>query len=139
MKMPLEDIESILFAPCGMNCMVCYKHCAHKKPCDGCLRSDQGKPEHCRDCKIKTCVKEKEIAYCFECSEYPCKQIKTLEKSYNTRYSASLIENSLYVKEYGLTAFMKMQKERFTCTVCGEIISLHDAECSECQTRINRS
>lgn len=36
-----------MFAPCGMNCKVCYKHCYHKKPCAGCLNSDQGKPEHC--------------------------------------------------------------------------------------------
>lgn len=42
-----------MFALCGMNCKVCYKHCYHKKPCDGCLNSDKGKPEHCRKCKIK--------------------------------------------------------------------------------------
>ena len=29
MKMP-EKIEAIMFAPCGMNCLVCYKHCYHK-------------------------------------------------------------------------------------------------------------
>ena len=135
MKMPLEEIEPIMFAPCGMNCMVCYKHCYHKKPCDGCMKSDKGKPEHCRKCKIKDCMKEKEITYCYECSEYPCKQIKNLEKSYNTRYGASLMENSLFVKERGLIEFMKMQKEKYTCAVCGGIISIHDAECSECQTR----
>lgn len=36
MKMP-ENVEAIMFAPCGMNCLVCYKHCYHKKPCDGCV------------------------------------------------------------------------------------------------------
>lgn len=44
MKMP-EKIEPVMFAPCGMNCLVCYKHCYHKKPCTGCLKSDQGKPK----------------------------------------------------------------------------------------------
>jgi hypothetical protein len=78
-------------------------------------------------------MKQKEITYCYECSEYPCKQIKNLEKSYNTRYGASLMENSLFVKEKGLVEFMKMQKEKYTCVVCGGIISIHDAECSECQ------
>lgn len=57
MMMKESDIEAIMFAPCGMNCKVCYKHCYHKKPCDGCLKSDRGKPEHCRRCKIKDCVK----------------------------------------------------------------------------------
>ena len=49
-----------MFAPCGMNCLVCYKHCYHKKPCAGCLNSDMGKPEHCRKCKIKDCIKGRE-------------------------------------------------------------------------------
>ena len=53
MKMPTEKMDTAMFAPCGMNCLVCYKHCYHKKPCAGCLNSDMGKPEHCRKCKIK--------------------------------------------------------------------------------------
>lgn len=89
MKMPKENMDINMFAPCGMNCMVCYKHCYHKKPCAGCLNSDTGKPEHCRKCKIKDCIGLKEGNYCFECSDYPCKQIKNLEKSYNKRYQAS--------------------------------------------------
>ncbi len=136
MKMPKEPIETIMFAPCGMNCMVCYKHCYHKKPCAGCLNSDAGKPEHCRKCKIKECVGKKGVSYCYECSEYPCKQIKNLEKSYNIRYGASLILNSQFVKENGLNKFMKQQKEIYTCPNCGGIISIHDSECSECQWQV---
>ena len=97
MKMPTENIDAIMFAPCGMNCKVCYKHCYHKKPCAGCLNSDKNKPEHCRKCKIKDCIKGKGLSYCFECSDYPCKLIKNLEKSYNKRYQASLMENSEFV------------------------------------------
>jgi hypothetical protein len=133
MKMPKEPIKTIMFAPCGMNCMVCYKHCYHKNPCAGCLNSDEGKPQHCRKCKIKDCVREKDVSYCYECSEYPCKQIKNLEKSYNTRYGASLIDNSNFVKEHGFSEFMIQQKETFTCPACGGIISIHDSECSDCQ------
>lgn len=66
MKMPTEKIDTAMFAPCGMNCLVCYKHCYHKKPCAGCLNSDIGKPEHCRKCKIKDCIKGKGLSYCFE-------------------------------------------------------------------------
>ena len=134
MKMP-ETIETAMFAPCGMNCMVCYKHCYHKKPCAGCLQSDTGKPEHCKKCRIKACVKDKELTYCFACADYPCKQIRSLEKSYNTRYATSLMQNSQAVKEAGLAEFMKQQHEAYTCPVCGGVISIHDAECSECQTK----
>lgn len=133
MKMTNNDIDINMFAPCGMNCKVCYKHCYHKKACAGCLNSDKGKPEHCRKCKIKDCVKAKEITYCYECLEYPCKLIKNLEKSYNKRYQASLMENSISVKKHGLKVFMKEQKEKYTCSKCQGIISMHDKECSECQ------
>lgn len=132
MKMP-EKIETVMFAPCGMNCMVCYKHCYHKKSCKGCLKSDEGKPEHCRKCKIKDCIAEKKLAFCYECGSYPCKQIKALEKSYTTRYHTSLVENSKAVKKYGLPVFMEQQQESYTCPDCGGIISIHDRECSECQ------
>ncbi|MCO7123976.1 DUF3795 domain-containing protein [Ihubacter massiliensis] len=136
MKMPAKNIDPIMFAPCGMNCKVCYKHCHHKKPCAGCLNSDNGKPEHCRKCKIKDCIKEKGLSYCFECFDYPCKLIKNLEKSYK-RYQASLMENSKFVRKYGLETFMEQQKEKYICSKCGGIISIHDRECSECQEKMD--
>lgn len=58
MKMPKDEIDINMFAPCGMNCIVCYRHCYHKKTCAGCLNSDNGKSEHCGTCKIKNCIKE---------------------------------------------------------------------------------
>lgn len=136
MKMMKEDIDMKMFAPCGMNCKVCYKHCYHKKPCAGCLKSDEGKPEHCRKCKIKDRIQEKKLCFCYECGDFPCKLIKNLERSYRKRYQASLIDHSIFVKEYGLEAFMKQQKERYTCVVCGGIISIHDRECRECQEKL---
>ena len=134
MKMP-DKIEASMFAPCGMNCMVCYKHSCHKKPCAGCLGSDTEKPEHCRKCKIINCIKEKGLLYCFECTDYPCKQMKSIEKSYNTRYGTSLMKNSQAVKEAGLAEFMRRQHIEYTCPVCGGIVSIHDAKCSECQRK----
>lgn len=132
MKMPQEKLDEIMFAPCGMNCVVCYRHCYHKKSCEGCLNGDKGKPEHCRKCKIKDCVKEKGLTYCLECIDFPCKRLKYLEKSYRTRYGASLRDNSRFVKEKGLSEFMERQKREYMCPDCGGIISLHDSECSEC-------
>lgn len=130
-------IDATFFAPCGMNCLVCYKHCYVKKPCAGCLLGDAGKPENCRKCKIKDCAQEKGLTYCYECDTFPCKQIKNLEKSYNQRYGASLMENSLFVKAHGIAAFMEQQLKRYTCPSCGGVISLHNRECSECQTAMN--
>lgn len=138
MKMPEGNIDTSMFAPCGMNCKVCYKHCYHKKSCAGCLNNDKGKPEHCRKCKIKDCVKRKLLSYCYECSDYPCKLIKNLEKSYNQRYQTSLTGNSSFVQTHGLEDFMIQQKEKYICPKCGGIISLHDRECSECQEKVKQ-
>jgi len=134
MKMP-NRIDNSMFAPCGMNCKVCYKHLKSKKSCKGCLCSDEDKPEHCKKCSIKDCVKVKSVTYCFECEAFPCKQIKNLEKSYMKRYGVSLLKNSMTIKAEGLEAFMLKEKELWTCKACNGIISLHDSECSDCHVK----
>jgi hypothetical protein len=134
MKMPLK-IDPEMFAPCGMDCMVCYKHCDTKKtrqPCGGCLIESRGKPEHCRKCNIKACVQSKGFTYCFECSDFPCKLINNLENSYHKRYEESLVENSIVVKEQGLSSLMAMHVRKYHCSDCGGIISLHEKTCTEC-------
>lgn len=131
MRMP-ETIDEALFAPCGMNCLVCYRHCAHKTPCAGCLLGERGKPAHCRACALRDCVRQRGLAYCYECGDYPCRRIKNLERSYRTRYGASLMENSEQVRTQGLAAFMAAQRARYTCPACGGVISLHDRACGQC-------
>lgn len=138
MKMP-EKIDDQLFAPCGMNCMVCYVHLKNKKPCSGCLKDDNHKPERCKACKIKNCAQEKGLTYCYECSDFHCKQIKSLEKSYNKRYNTSLIENSKKAQEEGITAFLASEREKWMCEICSGVISLHDAECSNCKNKTART
>jgi hypothetical protein len=131
MNMP-TIIENIMFSPCGMNCMVCYVHLKKKKPCEGCLSDDINKPERCKICKIKTCAQEKGITYCCWCKEFPCKVINNLEKSYLKRYRVSLIDNSISVKNKGIEYFLQKEIEKWNCSECNGIISLHDNECSEC-------
>ncbi len=135
MKMPVK-INTEMFAPCGMNCMVCYKHCYTKKTqhsCGGCIVESKGKPAHCRKCKIKNCVESKGLTYCYECGVFPCKLIKNLEKSYNRRYDESLIENSLIVQKHGISHLMDLHTKKYRCSKCGGILSLHDKLCTECK------
>jgi hypothetical protein len=134
MLMP-DKIDTFLFAPCGMNCMVCYVHLKDKKPCHGCLGDDAGKPERCRVCKIKDCAKGKGLTYCYECSEFPCIKIKNLEKSYKSRYNTSLLENSKIVKDNGVEYFLKTESKKWICRKCGSVVSLHDRICSGCNEK----
>ena len=138
MKMPPSTIDPVMLAPCGMNCMVCYQHCRCQKACEGCHSSGGLKPRHCRRCQIKDCLAEKPYDYCYQCGDYPCKQIKNLEKSYTSRYGVSLMENSRIVKEEGLAAFIAAQKLTYTCPACGGIVSLHDGECTECRFPVKK-
>ncbi len=135
MFMPLS-IQNTMFAPCGMNCMVCYVHLKKKKPCGGCRCDDDSKPERCKKCEIKICAKEKGISYCFECEDFPCQKITSLEKSYLKRYRVSLMENSTTVKNMGLEYFFKKEKTKWNCLECKGVISLHDKECSECGKKV---
>lgn len=42
MKMP-EKLDEKLLAPCGINCLVCYRYCAGaRKPCPGCRYDGEG-------------------------------------------------------------------------------------------------
>lgn len=135
MRMP-ESIEKFMFAPCGINCMVCYVHLKKKQSCSGCLSSDINKPEHCKSCAIRSCAKAKGITYCFDCTDFPCKRIKNLEKSYQKRYQVSLLSNSKHVKDEGFDSFFKKELSRWTCIECKGVISLHDKECSECGIKV---
>ncbi|WP_330581575.1 hypothetical protein [Faecalicatena contorta] len=40
------------------------------------------------------------------------------------------------VKKQGIAAFLAQQKENYTCPECRGIISIDDAECSECQWKM---
>lgn len=131
-----EQSSPALFAPCGMNCLVCYVHLKSKKPCHGCLVDDIDKPERCKVCAIKACTVSKGLVYCYDCPDYPCKNIKNLEKSYTSRYKTSLLENSVYVRQHGLPAFFNREMQKWKCG-CGGVISLHDRYCSECKKSID--
>ena len=46
--------------------------------CDGCNAKDKRLAEICSDCGVRACAKERELANCALCSEYPCDQLKNL-------------------------------------------------------------
>lgn len=124
--------EEKMISPCGMNCTYCYAHLKRKKPCLGCRNSDDSKPEHCKKCKIKNCINEKQILSCCECSEYPCILIKRLDKSYRKRYKESLINNFKIINEKGIEYYLESEKDRLKCPECGGPLDIHHKRCAQC-------
>ena len=130
--MPKSDFTENLLAPCGMNCAVCYKHLG-KNPCGGCRMESTSKPEHCRACTIKQCANDNNFRFCAECNNFPCKRIKSLDKSYRVRYGVSLIEFGKMIQSRDIGDFLQKQSKQYTCSACKGTISLHDGICSDCK------
>ncbi len=132
MKMP-EKIEENMIAPCGVNCLACGAHLDAKKPCSGCRTpAEQITRKSCRNCAKKSCAFEKGLKWCFECGSFPCVRIKSLNKSYTRNYDVDLVQNGLEARR-DMPAFLRAQKEQFTCANCGGVIDQHHQRCSECK------
>ncbi len=126
----LED--TVLIAPCGMNCGVCIACLRKTSKCPDCNGEDTHKLPTRKNCIIKNCEKKGKSGFSFECREYPCKRLKQLDKRYRTNYAMSMIENLESIKEIGLRAFIEKENERWRCIKCGGVIYVHRGYCLSC-------
>lgn len=103
-----------------MTCLGCNptgKSCAHLK-------------KYCRK------LTKKEIQYCFQCNEFPCKQMQKLDTKYRKRYNMSTIDNLRFIKENGMFKFLQQQEEIYKCPKCGKTICVHNNKCYNCNSII---
>ena len=129
---PVIKISEI--APCGMNCRLCIGYLRAKNKCDGCLTPDTkcGKA-----CTVRFCEK-RNGKYCdHSCPSFPCRRLNTLDKRYRTKYGMSMIENLERIEEKGIREFIRNEKSRWACPVCGDLICVHRPECLNCGTARN--
>jgi hypothetical protein len=131
-------LEAELIAPCGMNCKICiaffgYTMSGKKRrmKCIGCSPSGKSCAHLKKYCKKLT---KKEIEYCYECNDFPCKQIHKLDDKYRKRFDMSMIANLRYIKENGMEKFLQKQEEKYKCPKCGGIICVHNGKCYSCNT-----
>ena len=129
-----------LIAPCGMNCGICMAYLRKERRCLGCYGEDASKSVTRIRCIIRNCetIKTSESGFCFECSKYPCKRLRQLDKRYRTKYSMSMIENLESIKNIGLVAFVEKEKERWRCPNCGGVICVHRGYCYACGEKPNK-
>jgi hypothetical protein len=124
-----------MIAPGGMNCGLCIGHLRKRKPCGGCLGiNDINKPDGCKSCTVVACeyLAKTESGFCYECSKYPCRRLKTLDKRYSTKYGMSMLENLAFIEENGLENFLKSEEKKWTCPNCGSGLSVHRDNCTIC-------
>jgi hypothetical protein len=126
-----------LIAPCGMNCGICMAYLRKANKCSGCRGTDINKPVTRERCKIKTCevFQNGKAKYCFQCRDFPCKNLKHLDKRYRTKYNMSMIENLENIKKLGIRKFIRNEKARWACSDCGGTICVHKGYCFDCGSK----
>jgi hypothetical protein len=123
-------------APCGVICDLCVGFQRTKNKCVGC-NSIGNKPNHCTDCSIKKCPEKNgnEKLLCNECTKFPCRRIKDLDKRYIAKYGESPIKNLQAIKAIGIKSFIKNEKEKWTCNECGHLLCAHSDVCLSCGSK----
>lgn len=117
-----------LVAPCGMNCALCQAYQGKGFACHGCGHG--GERKACQNCAIQKSENKK--VFCFECAEYLCKRLKALDKRYRTKYHMSMLENLASIQTKGLEEFARQQDERYRCSKCGKLRTVHQDYCLYC-------
>ncbi len=120
-----------MLAPCGLNCLLCYRHLG-KNPCPGC-RARLSQPDvYRRKCVMRACTQERGFFTCAECADRPCKRMKAFSKRYRDGYSVDLGADAATLSRLGAEKFLRGQIAAHTCETCGHLIDLHFGLCSGC-------
>ena len=129
-----QKLSAELIAPCGMNCALCMAYQRKKNHCNGCNLDNTNKPKSCVRCIIVNCELRKQTAsgFCYDCPKYPCARMKQLDKRYRTKYRMSMLSNLDFIKTRGMDAFLNLEYQRWTCSTCGELVSVHRENCQHC-------
>ena len=131
----MESLNKIsLIAPCGMNCGICMAYLREKNKCPGCRGADTNKAVTVVRCKIINCevFQKRKVKFCFGCDNFPCNNLKHLDKRYRTKYNMSMIENLGNIKKNGIRKFVRNEKMRWSCSECGGTICVHKGYCYSC-------
>jgi len=132
-------MDDQLIAPCGMNCGICMAFQREKNRCYGCWSCNGQKSKSVLKCTIKTCelLQKTDSKFCYECAKFPCARLKQLDKRYRLKYKMSMLENLLYIKEFGLENFENKEALRWMCDTCGGFICVHRGICLKCNDQKN--
>ena len=105
-------ISEDLIAPCGMNCALCKAHLRTRNPCHGCRDAEKNRPETRLNCRLRVCG-QRTGDFCYECTEFPCDRLRRLDLRYRKRYGMSEIDNLLFIRDKGITEFIKSERNRW--------------------------
>jgi hypothetical protein len=136
-----------LGAVCGLFCEACSIYIASREDpdrlaliaagfgqareetyCEGCRAGRRAL--YCRSCKMFACAAEQGLAFCGECSRYPCTEIEAFAREYPHR--AHVHEDLRRIRDVGPEAWIEEARRRYACPTCGTINSAYDLSCRRC-------
>lgn len=97
--------------------------------CEGCKSSVVN--DFCSQCTFKTCAEGKGISFCYECPEYPCKELVDFNNDQYPHHSI-ILKNLDSIRTNGLDAWLQNQKERWSCPKCGKEFAWYTTKCPGC-------
>jgi hypothetical protein len=135
-------------AVCGLYCDACWLFIAcHELPetlppalaarwksaggpmhCDGC-RTER-RVQYCEACTMFKCAAERGHAFCVECDDYPCAELKSFQSE--APHRAELFESLRRIAEVGGNAWHAAVRERYACPSCGTLNSAYQVRCRRC-------
>ena len=126
--------ERYHLAPCGINCGTCRAYLRERNRCNGCMSSAGSNIRHCITCSIRNCelLIGTTSKFCYECEKFPCQRIRQIDKRYRTKYKTGLIQNLRNIKNMGVEAYIKQEVNKWTCSDCGSVLSVHQFKCLKC-------
>lgn len=138
-------MEEALIAPCGMNCAVCISHLAMKYE----LKRKGFRKTYCAGClpRGKNCAFMRKrcdrlgkglVRFCYDCPDFPCRGLQTLDKRYRAKYHMSMIENLDFIKAHGIGPFLENEAVKWRCSSCGGAVCCHNGLCLNCSLDLLR-
>ena len=128
-----------LIAPCGMNCGICSGYLASKYDIKGkgikmpyCIGCRQRNKKCAFLKKLCDLLIEGRVQYCYECDDFPCLRLQSIDKRYRTNYRMSMIDNLKYIKENSIIKFLEKETDKWKCPRCGAEICCHNGICFNC-------
>ncbi len=114
---------------CGYCRHYLWRELGLKAGCEGCRVRNKNCAFIRRDCPA---LRKGTIHFCYECSDFPCANLKKIDDRYRKRYHTSFIADLERMKTIGVDAWLQEKQEAAKCPACGGHLCIHDSKCYDC-------
>ena len=100
--------------------------------CSGCSSNDRF--VHCRQCEIRSCVKQKGYLGCHQCGEFPCRHVEEFPMTVGKKVILRAIP---HLRAAGLQKWVEDEESRYKCPECGNKLFRGAAKCNRCKAQLD--